>query len=315
MDDTLLEQIDADIARLAADYVSKPVPELFHDIGTLRRGVFDLLRGRQHPYQTSHLYLQAGRLCGLATHVALDLGQYTAAATHSRTAWRCAESARHNGLRAWIRSVQSLISYWQQDHRQAAELARAGLPYADSGTIAARLLGLEARAAAALGDSAGALRAVEAAEAARSAVAAVDLPGVFTFPEAKQWTYAGTALLALGSRRHVNRAIEASSRAITLYESAPQQEQSSGDLLAARLDLASAHLAHGDLDGVQEKLSVVLDAAPDRRTASISSRLRALSTRLAQPAYAGSPVVLRLRENVREACARPALTNPPELPQ
>ncbi|MEU4297453.1 helix-turn-helix transcriptional regulator [Kitasatospora aureofaciens] len=315
VDDTLLEQIEADIARLAGDYVSKPVSELFHDIGTLRRGVFDLLRGRQHPYQTSHLYLQAGRLCGLATHVALDLGQYTAAATHSRTAWRCAESAGHHGLRAWIRSVQSLIAYWQQDHRQAAELARAGLPYADNGTIAARLLSLEARATAALGDSASALRAVEAAEAARNAVAAVDLPGVFTFPEAKQWTYAGTALLALGSHRHVNRAIEASSRAIALYESAPQQEQSSGDLLAARLDLANAHLAHGDLDGVQEKLSVVLDAAPDRRTASISARLRALSTRLAEPAYSSSPIVLSLRENVREACSRPALTNPPELPQ
>ncbi|MFJ2579812.1 hypothetical protein [Kitasatospora aureofaciens] len=100
-----------------------------------------------------------------------------------------------------------------------------------------------------------------------------------------------------------------------MYESAPQQEQSSGDLLAACLDLANAHLAHGDLDGVQEKLSVVLDAAPDRRTASISTRLRALSTRLAEPAYAGSPLVLSLRENVREACSRPALTNPPELPQ
>ncbi|MFF3069938.1 helix-turn-helix transcriptional regulator [Kitasatospora sp. NPDC057936] len=315
VDDTLLEQIDADIARLAGDYVSRPVSELFHDIGTLRRGVFDLLRGRQHPYQASHLYLQAGRLCGLATHVALDLGQYTAAATHSRTAWRCAESAGHNGLRAWIRSVQSLIAYWQQDHRQAAELARAGLPYADSGTIAARLLSLEARATAALGDTESALRAVEAAETARSTVAAVDLPGVFTFPEAKQWAYAGTALLALNSDRHVNHAIAASSRAISLYESGPRQEQSSGDLLAARLDLANAHLAHGDLDGVQEKLSVVLDAAPDRRTASISSRLRALSARLSEPVYAGSPIVLSLRENVREACSRPALTNPPELPQ
>ncbi|MBB4925887.1 hypothetical protein FHR34_004880 [Kitasatospora kifunensis] len=313
VDDTLLEQIDADIARLATDYVSQPLSELFREIGALRRGVFELLQGRQHPGQTSHLYLQAGRLCGLATHVALDLGQYTAAATHSRTAWRCAESAGHNGLRAWIRSVQSLIAYWQQDHRQAAELARAGLPYADGGTIAARLLSLEARATAALGDNANALRAIVAAEAARSAaVSVVDLPGVFTFPEAKQWTYAGTSLLALGSRAHVNRAIEASSKAIILYECAPQPEQSSGDLLAAHLDLSNAHLAHGDLDGVQANLSIVLDTVPGRRTASINRRLQALSSRLDQPAYAGSPLVLSLRENVREACSQPALTNPPE---
>ncbi|MFI6152430.1 XRE family transcriptional regulator [Kitasatospora sp. NPDC051170] len=313
--DTVLEQIDADIERLAADCVSTPVSGLFHEIGALRRGVFDLLRGRQHPRQTSHLYVQAGRLCGLATHVALDLGQYRAAATHSRTAWHCAESAGHNGLRAWVRSVQSLIAYWQQDHRQAAELARAGLPFADDGTIAARLLSLEARAAAALGDHTSALRAVEMAGAARSTVATIDLPGVFTFPEAKQWTYTGTALLALRSRPHVNHAIEASTRAIAMYESAPRQEQSSGDLLAAHLDLAHAHLAHGDLDGVQAKLAVVLGAAPDRRTASISSRLRALRAALAEPVYSGSPLALSLRENVAEACFRPAPMNPPELPQ
>jgi len=100
VDDILLEQIDADITRLATDYVSRPVSELVHDISTVRRTVFDLLRGRQQPHQTSHLYLAAGRLSGLATHVALDLGQYLAAATHARTAWRCAESAGHNGLRA-----------------------------------------------------------------------------------------------------------------------------------------------------------------------------------------------------------------------
>ncbi|MER7766560.1 helix-turn-helix transcriptional regulator [Kitasatospora sp. NPDC096140] len=309
VDDVLLEQVDADIARLAADYVSSPVAELVHEIGALRRAVFELLRGRQHPYQALHLYLQAGRLCGLATHAALDLGQYAAAATLSRTAWRCAESAGHNGLRAWIRSVQSLIAYWQQDYRTAVEAARSGLPFAEGGTIAARLLSLEARAAAALGDVDSASRAVEDAAAARSAVSVVDLPGVFTFPEAKQWAYAGTALLAMGGRVHLGRAVEASSTAIALYKAGPQNEQSSGDLMAACLDLANAHLAQGEFDGVKEKLTVVLDAAAERRTASISARLLALNARLAEPVYAGSPLILSLRENVTEACSRPALTS------
>ncbi|MFD8378947.1 XRE family transcriptional regulator [Streptomyces sp. NPDC059679] len=312
VDDTLLEQLDTDVIRLASDYVSKPLSEVFQEIGTLRRSVFDLLHGRQHPHQSAHLYLAAGRLSGLAAHIALDLGQYAAAATHSRTVWRCAESAGHNGLRAWVRSMQSLIAYWRQDYRQAAELARAGMPYAGGGTIGARLLSLEARAIAALGDRASALRAVEAAKDARSAYASgVELPGVFTFPEAKQWTYAGTTLLALGGR-HVGRAIEASSRAIVLYESAPQEDQSSGDIQAARLDLATAHLANGDIDGLRDKLITVLEMEPGRRTASISKRLLAVSARLSEPVYAGSPMVLDLRENVREACSRPALTNSPE---
>lgn len=308
----MLEQLDADIVRLATAYVSKPVSEVFQEIGALRRAVFDLLRGRQHPNQSAHLYLAAGRLSGLATHVALDLGQYAAATTHSRAVWRCAESAGHNGLRAWVRSIQSLIAYWQQDYRQAADLARAGLPYACGGTIAARLLSLEARATAALGDSVSALRAVEAAKDARGAqTPGIELPGVFTFPEAKQWAYAGTALLAIGSS-HLRRAIEASSHAIALYESAPQEDRSSGDLQAARLDLATAYLANGDIDGLREKLTTVLAAEPARRTASISKRLLAVSARLSEPVYARSPMVLDLRENVREVCSRPALTNPPE---
>ncbi|MER7793016.1 helix-turn-helix transcriptional regulator [Streptomyces sp. NPDC097640] len=313
VDSTLLEQLDADIVRLAKDYVSKPLTDVFQDISTLRRAVFDLLRGRQRPHQTAHLYLAAGRLCGLATHVALDLGQYAAAATHSRTAWRCAESAGDNGLRAWVRSVQSLIAYWQQNYRQAADLARSGLPYAIVGTIAARLLSLEARAAAAIGDTERALRAVEAAADARHAHSGEsELPGVFTFPDAKQWAYAGTTLLAINSLPHLGRAIEASSRAITLYESAPEEDRSSGDLQAARLDLATAHLVNGDIDGVHDALTVVLGVTPDRRTASISKRLHALSARLAEPVYARSPMVMGLRETVREACTRPSLTNPTE---
>ncbi|MBT2401711.1 helix-turn-helix transcriptional regulator [Streptomyces sp. ISL-100] len=316
VDDLVLEQLDADIARLAADYVSQPVATLFREISGLRRMVFRLLEGRQRPYQTGHLYLAAGRLCGLATHVALDLGQFRAASTHARTAWSCAESAGHNELQAWVRSIQSLIAYWQQDYCQAADLARDGLRYADGGTIRSRLLSLEARASAACGDQAGTLRAVQSAQDARQRpLALAELPGVFTFPEAKQWAYAGTALLALGSRQHVSRAIAASSQAITLYQSAPERDQSSGDLLASHLDLATAHLAGGDLDGARDKLMVVLEAAPERRTASISSRLHAFGDLLAQPAYARSVSARSLRDNLQEARRRPALTNLPEPAQ
>ncbi|OEJ21436.1 hypothetical protein BGM19_38450 [Streptomyces agglomeratus] len=69
-----------------------------------------------------------------------------------------------------------------------------------------------------------------------------------------------------------------------LDQSAPEREQSSGDLLASRLDVATAPPAGGDLDGARNKLAVVLGVAPERRTASISSRLPAFGDLLAQPA-------------------------------
>ena len=192
-------------------------------------------------------------------------------------------------------------------------MARAGIPYSDGSTIGARLLSLEARAAAALGDSRGAQLAVHAATHARTDPVSHELPGVFTFPEAKQWTYAGTTFLALeADRRHVRRAIDASTRAIALYQASAESDQSSGDLLAAHLDLAGAHLADGDAEAAEQDLRPVLQVAPERLTASITRRLGALHQQLASPTYARSRAVVGLRENVQEARSRPALATTPE---
>ncbi len=105
-----LEQLDADVRRLAQDYVSQPLNRIFLEIRALRSEVFALINGNKHPHQMRHLYLIAGRLCGLDAHVALDCGQYAAAQTQARTAWLCGDLAGHNGMRGWVRGVQSLIA-------------------------------------------------------------------------------------------------------------------------------------------------------------------------------------------------------------
>ncbi|MER5492935.1 hypothetical protein [Streptomyces sp. NPDC002490] len=81
--------------------------------------------------------------------------------------------------------------------------------------------------------------------------------------------------------------MDASLRAIAQYRTAPAEDRSVGDLLASHLDLARAHLVNGDVDGAAEKLTVVLDAAPQQRTASIARRLRALAVRLGAPPLHG----------------------------
>jgi transcriptional regulator with XRE-family HTH domain len=156
----VLEQFDADVERLARNFVSRPLPLLVPEIRTARAQVFRLLEGRQHPSQTRHLYVVAGWLSGLAAHVSLDLGDRSAAATHARTVVQCAEIAEHSGLRAWARSFQSLAAYWAEDYRRAVDLARSGQNEGrgpGGGTIKARLLSLEARARAAEGDNRSAL--------------------------------------------------------------------------------------------------------------------------------------------------------------
>ncbi|GGW33359.1 hypothetical protein GCM10010503_06740 [Streptomyces lucensis JCM 4490] len=316
-DEFVVEQLEADVARLARAYVSHPLLEVYVEIKRLRNGVFELLRGRQHPRQTTDLYVTASRLCGLSAHVCLDLGDYDSAATHSRTARACAEAVGHEGMLAWVRAVESLIAYWTGHYERAARLAQAGRQHRAGGSIGARLASLEARALAIVGDRAGAVAALAGAECAREAMRGHDeVPGIFAFPAAKQFAYAGTSHLAVGGREHVQQAIASADTAIRLYRSAEDDDQSVGDLFAAHVDLARGHMLLGDLDGTEAMLGFVLGSPPERMSASIVRRLTALGHELSEPQYGGAAQAVHLRERLQHTAvlaAAPA-AHPPELP-
>ncbi|MEU6310279.1 helix-turn-helix transcriptional regulator [Streptomyces sp. NPDC047014] len=312
----VLEQFDADVERLARDFVSRPLPLLIPEIRTARGAVFRLLEGRQHPSQIRHLYVVAGWLSGLAAHVSLDLGDRSAAATHARTVVQCAEISEHSPLRAWARSFQSLAAYWAGDYRRAGDLAQAGHSEGrgpGAGTIKARLLSLEARARAAEGDNRSALRVLALAHEARSTAGPDELPGVFSFPEAKQWAYAGTTLLAVGGDEQTRHAIGASNRAVELYHAGPEGDRSPGDLQAAHLDLATAYLASGQVERAGVKLSEVFTA--EVFTASITIRLRNLAALLGSEPYRGAQSAVDLRAHIHEVTVRPALASNPTEPR
>lgn len=143
-----------------------------------------------------------------------------------------------------------------------------------------------------------------------------EVPGIFAFPAAKQFTYAGTSHLAVGGREHIQQAIVSADTAIRLYRSAEDDDQSVGDLFAAHVDLARGHLLLGDLDGTEAMLGFVLDSAPERMSASIVRRLTALGRELSEPQYGGAAQAAHLRERLQHTAvlaASPA-ARPPELP-
>jgi transcriptional regulator with XRE-family HTH domain len=303
-----LEQIDADVRRIARQYVSHPLDGLFLGIRELRTDVFGLIECNRYPEQIRHLHLAASRLCGLQAHVCLDLGHYAEADTHARTAWLCADLAGHQQMRGWVRGLQSLIAYWDGRLGDAVDLAADGARCVCDGSIAARLPALQARAAAALGHTSSALAALEAAEQARSRVCGEeDAGGVFFFPEAKQSAYAGTTLVTLDAPDLAKRAVRESGRAIELYEAAAPLDRSSGDMLAAHLDLAVAHLTGDDLDGTHAELAVVLSAPVARRTASIRKRATRLAARLTAPRYQSATLARQMRDAIINFCVPPAL--------
>ncbi|MFI6683506.1 XRE family transcriptional regulator [Streptomyces sp. NPDC050485] len=311
----MVEQLDSDVARLARQFVSHPLSELFAEIRGLRDETFELLRGRQFPRQTTDLYIMAGRLCGLSAHVCLDVGDYASAKTHARTVWACAEAAENNELRAWVRSVESLIAFWNGRPRQAAQLAKAGQEFSSPGSIGVRLASLEARALAVSGDAAGAASALETADRARERAGGGDEdPGIFNFPMAKQYAYAGTTHLAIGGRSSVLTAIDCAQAAVDLYRRAADDDQSTGDLFAAHLDIARGHMLNGDLDGTESLVGFVLDSPPGKLSASILTRLDALGRELGAPQYRGAVQVTRLRERIKYA-ATPAAPPTADLPE
>ncbi|GLY69712.1 helix-turn-helix domain-containing protein [Amycolatopsis taiwanensis] len=306
-----LDQISIEVRRFATDYVSQPLSELFVDIRELRGAVVRLMENNRFPIQMRELYLAAGRLSGLQAHICLDLGHYRAAHTHADTAFLCAELAGHNGMQAWVRGLQSLIAYWDGQLADAVEFARDGVRYCSKGSIAARLPSLEARACAIRGDTHGALAALASAEQARARIETEDDDaGVFTFPSAKQAVYAGTTLLALGNRATAVRAARESSYALRLYQAAPPADRSTGDMLAARLDLGRAYLIQDDLDGLAEQLRFVLVTPQVRRTASIVKRAAGIGENITCSRYAHSPQARQIRMEITSFCAPPPALPP-----
>ena len=299
-----LEELDESIVHLARCYVSQPLNMLVTEIRDVKRQAFALLEANRHPDQMRQLYLVASRACGLQTHVALDLGNYVAAESQARNAWTLADLSGHNGARSWVRSVQSLIAYWDGRHQEAAEFARSGQLYAIGDSTAVRLPSLEARACAAWGDKDGAISALEKADRIlqRGSNSSIELGGLFTFPEGKQAAYAGTTRLTLNLPEQVTLAVQESKRAIDCYAHAGAQDQSTGDILAARFDLASAHVMNGELDGALQELGLIQQTPLERRTASLRKRARALQSRLKDKQHKRSKVGRQVLESAEAFC-------------
>jgi hypothetical protein len=261
-----VEQFHADLTWLAERYPNRPVAPSFAEAVELRNRAFSLLEDRQRPSETRDLYVIAGTLCGMLANASFDLGYMDAAATQARTAFLCGELAGHDGLRCWVRGMQSLIAYWCGRLPEAASLAHDGWEFVpERGTARVRAAALEARAAGRQGDEAAMRDALRRAEQARDEVTLHDEPGgMLAFPEPKQLFYTASAYLGLNSRTlpadgWAARAEQAAGTAIGLYAASPAAEQRLGELSLARLDLAAARLERSDLDGAALTVRTVLD--------------------------------------------------------
>ncbi|NUU22736.1 MAG: hypothetical protein HOV68_14665, partial [Streptomycetaceae bacterium] len=194
-----LGQLHDEIGRLADEYPRVPLTALLGDLVDVQDTAFRILEdGRVRPAQAQELYLLAGIASGILAKASHDLGDSRSAMTQARTAYVSADNAEHQSLRAWVRGLQSLITYWAGRPQDAAHYAGLGSVQTQGlhGTATVWLASLAARAHAMLGDADAAREAIRRADAARDTVEPDDLDeygGILTFPRPRQLYYAAEA--------------------------------------------------------------------------------------------------------------------------
>ncbi|MDX2964418.1 helix-turn-helix domain-containing protein [Streptomyces acidiscabies] len=295
-----LETLESRITRIATDYVHAPLRPLFHDLLSTRDQLFSLLRGHQPPGQTRELYLLAGTSCLLLAHASQNLGDPDAAVAQLQTAGTFAEHADHADLRAWVKGTAALIAEWSTHPYTAIEYTHQATRFTPVGETRIRTAAIRARAAARVGDrntAEAALRELERArEQQTNPAGLVRFGGLLTFPEAKQEYYIGGTYALLGEHE---KAEQHATAAIDLYEAGPKEQRSYGDEALARLDIVTARIATGEIEGAGEQLRPILDLPADRRIRQLGDAVQGVARLLEEPRFARSPVVRELADATR----------------
>lgn len=299
--DATLEQLRSDVIRLSREYMTGEPFGLFQEMRRVRDRMYAALDRRLWPRDETDLYLLLGCLNCLMASAADDLGYPNASEELIRAAWAYAVAIGHQPLMAKLRLDLATVAYWRGRPRQARDLAEGGLRYLAGGPNAAQLHLKYGRAAARLGDTSSARRAIDQAQDARERRNDDDLlqlGGEFGFSRASQHYLAGSTLLEItGAERDAAAELE---RATQLYAAGPEEgEDHSFQLrMLGHIELALARLRGGELDGARPALGPVLALPPGKRIDPLPQRLETLRAELARSH--GSPQASDLDQEIEE---------------
>jgi hypothetical protein len=296
-----MEQVYDDVRRLCVAYPQQPLAAILGDLVTTQDTVFSLLENRQRPQHARQLYLLGGITSGLMAKASHDMSDPHAALTQARTAYLCADIADHNGLRAWTRGLQSLVTYWDGRLRESVRYAQAGAePARSAGSTAGVWLSVsEARAWAALGNAADARAAIERAERGWETARDDELDaigGICTFTRSRQLYYAADALAWLPSEAETAESY--SEQAVVAYTDQAAPDWAFGDSAGSRADLAVARVYRGELEGAAEAIGPVLDLPPEQRIRGIISSAQHVHDALRRSGRADDSAALELEEQI-----------------
>lgn len=311
--DETLGYLQDEVRRITEQYPRVPLPTLFDDLASAQSDAFRLIEGgRARPSQMRQLHVMATLLSWHMAKACHDLGDESSAMMHARAAGVSAEQAEHPALSALVHGLKSLISYWSGRGEDALFHARRGAAEYQQvhGTVSVWLPSLEARAAALLGDAAGAAAAVEQAARRREAVEPDDLDelgGLLTFPAEKELYYRVETQVLLGQGATGTATGAAAEQAVAAFSDPDAPFWAFGDEAGARCNLAVVRLHDDELDGTVDALRPVLDLPPAQRNRGI-----VVSAQRVHRALGHSPArTSHLARELREEITQYAPTTPP----
>lgn len=299
-----LEQLGDDVIRLARAYVHTAPRPVFAELIQVRNRTYRLLDRTRHPGQRRDLYLAAGQVCGLLASASFDLGYPYAATEQARAARVYGEVIGHDELTAWADGLLACVEFWAGRPGQALKLVERGLAVAPAGTARGRLLSIAARASALLGDVDGTREAVLAAWDAQGPYGELHdgVGGEFAFDEARQAFCAGSAYLSAGLAAEAQAECE---RALALYQGFPAAQRWYAAEASTSVDLATARLLAGDLDGSAEALAPVLATPPDKRVEGLIKRVARFHASLSSiPSADAGPLIELIEDFTIETAVR-----------
>jgi hypothetical protein len=299
-----VEQMHADVRRIAHLYLKVPTLPLFTRTCGLRDRAFVLLEGRQRPAQTRELYAAAGWALTMLAWMSVDLGRPDTAEDHARTAWACAVNADHKGLRAWVRATQHTAAFWQADYARAATYAADGLGYA-TGTARTFLASAHALDLARDRRSEPARVALaEAQDAAESAEPEDEIGGPFTCTRDRAASLWSDTHLAL---REPDDALRLAADAVAAFEATPEDQRNAGSERMTRVQVVKAYIQQRELDGAAEALAPVLATPPEHRVRPLLQRVAEVGKMVSAPSAATTRVARGITAGVAEFGRHPAL--------
>jgi transcriptional regulator with XRE-family HTH domain len=312
-----LEQLRADVIRLSRQSDTGEPLVVFADLRRVRGRIYQLLDRRLWPGEQSDLYFLIGILNGLMGVAADRLGYPDSAEELMRAGWAYAVAIDHRPLLAALRQQQSYVATWRGRPRQGLDLAADGLRYASTGQTAASLHVKYANAAARLGDTDSAKRAILAAHESRQDEQHDDLleiGGEFGISRATHHYLAGSALgETTGAESDAASEIEL---AVALYAAGPEpgEQHWFGARALASIDLAVIRLRSGALDAAVTTLEPALSLAPAQRIAPLTNRMRIVRTELAAPVFRRSAQARELDDQIEEFSRNNVAADLPALP-